>query len=67
MIESGASQVPEETMVQSIEMAHRVIQPVLDLQNQLREKLGKPKSEMIKQVISDELVGKSPAPLMEYS
>jgi len=58
MIESGASQVPEETMAQAIEMAYRVIQPVLDLQNQLREKVGKAKGQMIKQVISEDLIGK---------
>lgn len=58
MIESGASQVPEDTMQQAIEMAYRVIQPVLDLQNQLREKVGKPKAEMVIQSLSEELIGK---------
>jgi polyribonucleotide nucleotidyltransferase len=58
MIESGASQVSEETMTQAIEMAYRVIQPVLDLQNQLREKVGKPKSEMVLQDLSEELTSK---------
>src|SRR5205823_1806445 len=42
MIEAGASQVAEEEMAQAIEMAHRLIQPVIQLQQQLREKVGKP-------------------------
>jgi polyribonucleotide nucleotidyltransferase len=58
MIESGASQVSEETMTQAIEMAYRVIQPVLDLQNQLREKVGKPKSEMVLQSLPEDLTSK---------
>src|SRR5690606_34481001 len=47
MIESGAQEVPEEEMAQAIEMAFRAVTPVLELQNQLREKLGKAKSEMV--------------------
>lgn len=55
MIESGASQVTEETMTQAIEMAYRVIQPVLELQNQLREKVGKAKKEMVIQALPEGL------------
>lgn len=58
MIESGASQVSEDTMQQAIEMAYRVIQPVLELQNQLREKVGKAKQEMVIQSLPEGLVAK---------
>jgi polyribonucleotide nucleotidyltransferase len=58
MIESGAKQVPEETMAQAIEMAFRVIQPVLKLQDELREKVGKPKREMLMQKLPDSLLEK---------
>ena len=44
MIEAGGKQVPEEEMAQGIEMAHRLIQPIIELQNQLREKVGKTKA-----------------------
>src|SRR5690606_24646345 len=47
MIESGAQEVPEEEMAQAIEMAFRAVVPVLDLQDQIREKLGKPKTQMV--------------------
>jgi len=57
MIESGAKEVPEEEMAQAIEMAFRAVTPVLDLQDQLREKLGKPKTQMV--------TGAFPASLLE--
>lgn len=53
MIEAGASQVPEEEMAQAIEMAHRVIQPILKLQNKLREKIGKAKVAMLERTIPE--------------
>jgi polyribonucleotide nucleotidyltransferase len=46
MIEAGAKMVPEEQMVEAHELAFRLIQPVLNLQNELREKVGKAKTEM---------------------
>lgn len=58
MIESGARQVPEETMAQAIDMAYRVIQPIIELQNQLREKIGKAKREMLIQNLPDSLLEK---------
>jgi polyribonucleotide nucleotidyltransferase len=56
MIESGAQEVPEEEMAQAIEMAFRAVTPVLELQNQLREKLGKEKSEMVISSLPDGLL-----------
>jgi polyribonucleotide nucleotidyltransferase len=58
MIESGAKQVPEDTMTQAIEMAFRVIQPILKLQEELREKVGKAKREMLMQKLPDSLLEK---------
>jgi len=56
MIEAGAQQIPEEEMAQAIELAHRVIQPVLDLQRQLQEKAGKAKTEMIKRSVPENVL-----------
>jgi polyribonucleotide nucleotidyltransferase len=56
MIEAGGSEISEEQMTQAIEMAHRVIQPVLQLQNELRERVGKPKGEMIMRSVPDSAV-----------
>src|SRR3989440_1435651 len=43
MIESGAKQVKEETVVDAIEFAHAEIKKICASINQLREKAGKPK------------------------
>jgi polyribonucleotide nucleotidyltransferase len=56
MIESGAKQVSEEVMAQAIEMAYRVVQPILKLQEELRAKVGKPKRDMIIQKLPDSLL-----------
>ncbi|MBW3636254.1 MAG: polyribonucleotide nucleotidyltransferase, partial [Armatimonadetes bacterium] len=55
MIEAGAKMVPEEQMAEAHELAFRLIQPILDLQEQLREKYGKPKVEMKISKIPDEV------------
>lgn len=56
MIEAGAKQVSEEQMAEAHELAFALIQPVLALQEELREKFGKLKSEMKIQRIPDEVM-----------
>src|SRR5256714_1365986 len=46
MIESGAKQVKEETVVDAIDFAHAEIKKICASINQLREKAGKPKREV---------------------
>src|SRR5579862_4648364 len=46
MIESGAKEVKEETVVDAIEFAHTEIKKICGAINQLREKAGKPKREV---------------------
>ena len=43
MVEAGAQEVDEETLVQALEFAHREMQPILDLQERMVRELGKPK------------------------
>ncbi|MFN4070606.1 MAG: polyribonucleotide nucleotidyltransferase, partial [Thermus caldifontis] len=43
MVEAGAQEVDEETLVQALEFAHREMQPILDLQEEMARALGKPK------------------------
>src|SRR5581483_4455273 len=45
MIESGAKQVKEDTVVDAIEFAHEQINKICDTILQLRERVGKPKRE----------------------
>jgi polyribonucleotide nucleotidyltransferase len=46
MIESGAKEVKEETVVDAIEFAHTEIKKICGAINELREKAGKPKREV---------------------
>ena len=43
MVEAGATIVPEEVMAEAILFGHRALQPLIDVQEQLREAVGKPK------------------------
>lgn len=43
MVEAGAQEVSEDQLVQALEFAHRAIQPILELQEQMRSELGKEK------------------------
>ncbi len=43
MVEAGAKLLPEDVMAEAILFGHRAIQPLIDIQEQLRESVGKPK------------------------
>ena len=43
MVEAGAQEVPEETLLMAFEIAHREIVKLCEAQEELREKAGKPK------------------------
>ncbi len=43
MVEAGAKILPESVMAEAIMFGHRSLAPILDLQDQLREQVGKPK------------------------
>jgi len=40
MVEAGAEEIDEATMVEAIELAHRSIQPVIELQEQMKREIG---------------------------
>ena len=46
MVECGANEIPEDVMVQALELGHRSIQPLIDLQLQMQAEVGKPKREV---------------------
>ena len=46
MVECGANEIPEDVMVQALELGHNSIQPLIDLQLQMQAELGKPKREV---------------------
>ena len=43
MVEAGAKILPEAVMAEAILFAHNALQPLIDLQEELREAVGKPK------------------------
>jgi polyribonucleotide nucleotidyltransferase len=45
MVECGANEVDEATMVRALELAHQSIQEFVALQNRMRQEIGKPKAD----------------------
>ncbi len=43
MVEAGAREVHEEVILQALKVGHEAIQPLIALQKQMREEIGKPK------------------------
>ena len=46
MVEAGADEVPEETMLAALRLAHEAIQDVIRVQKEMRAQIGKPKREL---------------------
>jgi polyribonucleotide nucleotidyltransferase len=55
MVECGAKEVSEEDMVRALEFGHFAIQPLVDLQDRMREEIGKEKREYPPFSVPDEL------------
>src|SRR6266498_3008614 len=45
MVECGANEIPEDVMVEALELGHKFIQPLIDLQLKMQAEVGKPKRE----------------------
>lgn len=59
MLESGSDRISEEKMVEAIKFGHDNLKPLLDIQDQLAKKAGKPKREDITYVeVNEELYQK---------
>ncbi len=46
MVECGANEIGERLMVEALELAHRSIQPIIELQQRMANELGKTKKEI---------------------
>ncbi len=55
MVECGANEIPEDVMVAALELGHKSIQPLIELQLKMREELGKPKREVTLFVPAEEI------------
>ncbi|OCC15449.1 Polyribonucleotide nucleotidyltransferase [Dissulfuribacter thermophilus] len=58
MVEGGIAVLPEDEVLDAIMAAHKGLQPLLDLQEELREKAGKPKMQVPDIPRDDELIGR---------
>lgn len=45
MVECGANEVPEDVMASALELGHKALQPLIDLQLKMAAEVGKPKRE----------------------
>ena len=55
MVECGAQEIDEATMIEALELAHSVIRPLCQFQNDVRAQVGKEKSEYVKDAPNVEL------------
>ncbi|MDY6846301.1 MAG: polyribonucleotide nucleotidyltransferase [Chloroflexota bacterium] len=53
MVECGADEVSEKVMVEALDLAHKSIQPILEVQEQMAREIGKEKRE-VQTVVTDE-------------
>ena len=56
MVECGANELPEHLMVEALRFGHEQMQPIIALQNQMCEALGKPKADYRSFAVSSEIV-----------
>jgi polyribonucleotide nucleotidyltransferase len=55
MVECGANEVDEATMVAALELGHKSLQPLIDMQLKMAQEVGKPKRTYMPFSVSDEL------------
>ncbi len=46
MVECGADEIPEDVLVEALELGHKAIQPLIEAQEAMRAAIGKPKQEV---------------------
>ncbi|MGH7687239.1 MAG: polyribonucleotide nucleotidyltransferase [Candidatus Dormibacteria bacterium] len=55
MVEAGAKQIPEETVLQALRLAHDEIRSLVRLQHEMRDQIGKPLIEYPPAVVAEEI------------
>ncbi len=58
MVEAGAYEVPEETMLDALRLAHESIQDIIQVQKEMRDKIGKPKMDFEFAIPDEEIANK---------
>src|SRR3954471_14128286 len=57
MVEAGANEIPEAEILDALDIAHSEIKKLCALQHELREKAGKPKTEITPPQVDESLLG----------
>lgn len=68
MVESGSLFVSESDMIEAIFFGHKAMQPMLDMQEQLKDEIGKPKRVIPTKTVNEEIrkkVSEMGAPLLQ--
>ncbi len=55
MVECGAIEIPEDVMAAALDLGHKSIQPIIELQMQMAAEIGKPKREVKLYLPSEEI------------
>ncbi len=56
MVECGAEEVDEQTLVAALEFGHQAMQPLIDMQLEMAQAVGKPKADYIAVSVDEALV-----------
>jgi len=56
MVECGAEEVSEQVMIEALDLAHRSIQPIIEIQEQMAREIGKEKLEVDRVVTEESLI-----------
>ncbi|MFN2115793.1 MAG: polyribonucleotide nucleotidyltransferase [Anaerolineae bacterium] len=56
MVEAGAHELDEETIIRAIRTGHAAMQPIIEVQNRMRADVGKSKRELTQDELPQELV-----------
>jgi len=54
MVEAGAQELPEHVILEAMRVGHEAMQPIIELQNRMREEIGKKKMEVVPHLPSPE-------------
>jgi polyribonucleotide nucleotidyltransferase len=55
MVECGANEIPEDVMVAALELGHKSIQPIIEMQLKMQAEIGKPKKAAFIETANEEL------------
>ena len=58
-VECGANEVSENLIVEALELAHREIQPIIALQEQMQREVGKPKQTVEVKILDSALIAQA--------